>query len=449
LIKQGFDGWRRRTQLRNTMHPAPHPTADAAPKKRDTLYLQVVVAIALGIFIGWLKPQWGIALQPLGDGFIKLIKMIIAPIIFCTVVAGIAGMGDLKRLGSVGLRALAYFLTLTTVALVIGLVVANVVRPGDGMHIDASKLDTKQVESYITQGKAQSTVGFFLNIIPKTFVSAFAEGEILQVLLLALLFGFALARIGEHGRPVMNLLNEVARVMFGIVWFITRLAPIGAFGAMAFTIGKFGIGSLVSLGQLLLTVYITCALFIVLVLGGVARAAGFRFWKVIRHIKEEIFIQLGTSSSEAAMPGLMEKLERVGCAKPVVGVVVPVLVQSRRHVHLPHVRRAFPRAGDRYADERDGSDRAARCDVAHLEGRGRHHRQRLYRAGGDDLDDGEHPARGARRDLWHRSVHVGNSRAHQSHRQRRRDPRDLEVGGSDRRIQGDGNPRGKKGLIVA
>jgi aerobic C4-dicarboxylate transport protein len=239
------------------------------------------------------------------------------------VVAGIAGMGDLKRLGSVGLRALGYFLTLTTVALFIGLVVANVVRPGDGMHIDASKLDTKQVETYITQGKAQSTVGFFLNIIPKTFVSAFAEGEILQVLLLALLFGFALARIGEHGRPVMNLLNEIARVMFGIVWFITRLAPIGAFGAMAFTIGKFGIGSLVSLGQLLLTVYITCALFIVLVLGGVARAAGFRFWRVIRHIKEEIFIQLGTSSSEAAMPGLMEKLERVGCAKPVVGVVVP------------------------------------------------------------------------------------------------------------------------------
>ncbi len=323
MIKQGFDGRRSLTQLSNPMHPAPHPTADAAPKKRDTLYLQVVVAIALGIFIGWLKPQWGIALQPLGDGFIKLIKMIIAPIIFCTVVAGIAGMGDLKRLGSVGLRALGYFLTLTTVALFIGLVVANVVRPGDGMHIDASKLDTKQVETYITQGKAQSTVGFFLNIIPKTFVSAFAEGEILQVLLLALLFGFALARIGEHGRPVMNLLNEIARVMFGIVWFITRLAPIGAFGAMAFTIGKFGIGSLVSLGQLLLTVYITCALFIVLVLGGVARAAGFRFWKVIRHIKEEIFIQLGTSSSEAAMPGLMEKLERVGCAKPVVGVVVP------------------------------------------------------------------------------------------------------------------------------
>ncbi len=304
------------------MHP--EPEAFAGPtKKRDTLYLQVLVAIVLGIVMGWLKPEWGLAVQPLGDGFIKLIKMIIAPIIFTTVVAGIAGMGDLKRLGSVGLRALTYFVVLTTVALVIGLVVANVVRPGDGMHIDAAKLDTKQVDTYITQGKAQSTVGFLLNVIPKTFVGAFAEGEILQVLLLALLFGFALARIGDHGRPVMELLNQVARVMFGIVWLITRLAPIGAFGAMAFTIGKFGIGSLVSLGQLLLTVYITCGLFIVLVLGGIARASGFRFWKIIRYVKEEIFIQLGTSSSEAAMPGLMGKLERIGCAKPVVGVVVP------------------------------------------------------------------------------------------------------------------------------
>ncbi|MBL9200414.1 MAG: C4-dicarboxylate transporter DctA [Opitutaceae bacterium] len=303
------------------MHPAPETSAPS--KKRDTLYLQVLAAIALGIFIGWLKPEWGIALQPLGDGFIKLIKMLIAPIIFCTVVAGIAGMGDLKRLGSVGLRALGYFVALTTVALVIGLVVANVVRPGEGMHIDASKLDTKQVDTYITQGKAQSTVAFLLNVIPKTFLSAFSEGEVLQVLLLALLFGFALARVGEHGHPVMEILNQVARVLFGIVWIVTRLAPVGAFGAMAFTIGKFGIGSLVSLGQLLLTVYITCALFIVLVLGGIARAAGFRFWKLIRHIKEEIFIQLGTSSSEAALPGLMHKLERVGCAKPVVGVVVP------------------------------------------------------------------------------------------------------------------------------
>jgi aerobic C4-dicarboxylate transport protein len=304
------------------MHPVPE--ADAGqPKKRDTLYIQVLVAIVLGIFVGWLKPEWGLAVQPLGDGFIKLIKMIIAPIIFCTVVAGIAGMGDLKRLGTVGLRALTYFVVLTTVALIIGLVVANVVRPGHGMHIDASQLDTKQVDGYISQGKSQSTVAFLLNVIPKTFVSAFSEGEVLQVLLLALLFGFALARIGEHGRPVMELLNQVARVLFGIVWLITRLAPIGAFGAMAFTIGKFGIESLLSLGQLLLTVYITCALFIVLVLGGIARACGFRFWKLIRHIKEEIFIQLGTSSSEAAMPGLMHKLERVGCAKPVVGVVVP------------------------------------------------------------------------------------------------------------------------------
>ncbi|MEY2880885.1 MAG: hypothetical protein RLZZ15_3265 [Verrucomicrobiota bacterium] len=303
------------------MHPVPAP--DAAPKKRDTLYLQVLAAIVLGILVGWLRPAWGVALQPLGDGFIKLIKMLIAPIIFSTVVAGIAGMGDLKRLGKVGLRALAYFSVLTTVALIIGMVVANVVQPGAGMHIDATKLDTKQVDTYITQGKSQSTVAFLLNIIPKTFVSAFVDGEILQVLLLALLFGFALARLGPAGQPVMDLLQRVAQVMFGIVWLVTRLAPIGAFGAMAYTIGKFGIGSLASLGQLLLTVYVTCGLFTVLVLGGVARAAGFRFWKLLRYIKDEIFIQLGTSSSEAAMPGLMAKLERIGCAKPVVGVVVP------------------------------------------------------------------------------------------------------------------------------
>ncbi len=303
------------------MHPA--PDAPAPSKKRDTLYLQVLAAIALGILVGWQKPEWGIALQPLGDGFIKLIKMIIAPIIFVTIVGGVAGVSDLKRLGKVGVRALLYFVTLTTVALVIGLVVANVVRPGAGMHIDAGKLDTKDVAGYIRQGESQSAVAFFLHLIPKTFVGAFAEGEILQVLLLALLFGFALAHLGEKGRPVMDLLQRLAQVLFRMVWIITRLAPVGAFGAMAYTIGKFGPETLKSLGLLLLTVYITCALFIVVVLGGVARAAGFRFWKVIRHIKDEIFLQLGTSSSEAAMPGLMQKLEGIGCGKPVVGVVVP------------------------------------------------------------------------------------------------------------------------------
>ncbi len=306
------------------MHPETTPNpADKSPRKRDTLYVQVLVAIVLGALMGWLKPEWGVAVQPLGDGFIKLIKMLIAPIIFTTVVAGIAGMGDLKRIGGVGLRALLYFEVVTTIALIIGLTVVNVIGPGNGMHVNPASLDTKAVEVYITQGRAQSMVAFFLNIIPKTFVGAFAEGDILQVLLLALLFGFALARVGEYGRPVMNLLNEVARVVFSIVWIVTRLAPIGAFGAMAFTVGKFGVHSLVSLGQLLATVYLTCFVFIVFVLGSIARAAGFNFWRVLRYVKEEIFIAVGTSSSEAALPGLMDKMERIGCPRPVVGVVVP------------------------------------------------------------------------------------------------------------------------------
>ena len=303
------------------MHP--DPTASTAPKKRDTLYIQVLSGIFLGGLIGWLKPEWGVAVQPLGDGFIKLIKMLIAPIIFTTVVAGIAGMGDLKRMGRVGIKALVYFEIVTTFALIIGLVVANVFAPGVGMHVNAATLDAKSVASYVNQGQAQSTVGFFLNIIPKTFVGAFADGEILQVLLLALLFGSALARLGEHGRPVINLVNEIARGIFGIVWIVTRLAPLGAFGAMGFTIGRYGLHALVSLGQLLLTVYVTCGVFILVVLGGIARAAGFSFWRVLKYVKEEIFIAVGTSSSEAALPGLMEKMERIGCSRPVVGVVVP------------------------------------------------------------------------------------------------------------------------------
>ncbi|MEO5958810.1 MAG: C4-dicarboxylate transporter DctA, partial [Opitutaceae bacterium] len=219
--------------------------------------------------------------------------------------------------------ALLYFEIVTTLALVIGLVVANAIAPGEGMHVKADTLDTKQIDSFVNQGKAQSTVEFLLKIIPKTFVGAFAEGEVLQVLLLAILFGAALAKIGEHGQPVINLVNEIARVIFGIVWIVTRLAPVGAFGAMGFTIGKYGIGSLVSLGQLLLTVYVTCAVFIVVVLGGIARAAGFNFWRVLKYVREEIFIAVGTSSSESALPGLMEKMERIGCSRPVVGVVVP------------------------------------------------------------------------------------------------------------------------------
>jgi aerobic C4-dicarboxylate transport protein len=306
------------------MYPDPSgPPASAVRRKRDTLYIQVLIAIVLGALVGYLRPSWGVALQPLGDGFIKLIKMLIAPLIFATVVAGIAGMGDLKRIGRVGLKSLVYFELVTTVALIIGLVVVNVIKPGVGMHASAATIDAKSVAGYISQGKTQSVVEFFLNIIPRTFFGAFSEGDVLQVLLLALLFGIALARLGDHARPIVNLVNELARVIFGIVGIVARLAPIGAFGAMGFTIGRFGLHALVSLGQLMLCVYATCAVFILLVLGGIARAAGFSFWRVLKLVRDEIFIAVGTSSSEAALPGLMEKMERIGCAKPVVGIVVP------------------------------------------------------------------------------------------------------------------------------
>ena len=288
-----------------------------------SLYVQVLIGVGLGILVGALWPSIGVAVKPFGDGFIKLIKMLIAPIIFTTVVAGIAGMGDLKRLGRVGVKAMIYFEVVTTIALIIGLIIANVFTPGAGMHVNAATLDAKSVATYVNQGASQTTVGFFLNIIPKTFVGAFADGEILQVLLLALLFGAALARLGEHGRPVINLINELARVIFGIVWVVTRLAPLGAFGAMGFTIGKYGIGSLRSLGELMLCVYATCAVFIIVVLGGIVRLAGFSPWRVLKYVRDEIFIAVGTSSSEAALPGLMEKMERIGCARPIVGVVVP------------------------------------------------------------------------------------------------------------------------------
>lgn len=304
----------------------PNPEADSrggARRKRDTLYVQVLSAIVLGAIVGYVEPTWGVALQPLGDGFIKLIKMLIAPLIFVTVVAGIAGMGDLKRIGRVGLKSLLYFEVLTTIALAIGLIVVNLFHPGVGMHANPAALDTKSVAGFITQAKSQSVVEFFLNVIPTTVVGAFANGDVLQVLLLAILFACALTRLRDHSRPILNLINDLARVIFGIVNIVVRLAPIGAFGAMAFTVGKYGLHSLLSLGQLMLCVYVTCALFVVLVLGAVARTAGFSLWRVLKLVRDELLIVLGTSSSEAALPGLMEKMEKIGCGKTVVGIVVP------------------------------------------------------------------------------------------------------------------------------
>jgi len=289
----------------------------------SSLYLQVLLAIVLGVLLGLFAPDWAVPLKPLGDGFIKLIKMLIAPIIFTTVVAGIAGMGDMKKVGRVGVKALIYFEVITTIALVIGLVVGNTFLPGNGVHATAATLDSKSVSAYVGAAQAMSPVDSILHLIPATFAGAFVDGDILQVLVVALLTGFALARLGEHGRPVVALLHDLARVFFSIVSIVTRLAPVAAFGAMAFTIGKYGVGSLAALVKLMACVYLTCGLFIVIVLGLVCRMAGFNLWKVIRYIREELLIVIGTSSSEAALPGLMDKLERVGCARPVVGLVVP------------------------------------------------------------------------------------------------------------------------------
>ncbi|MET4575659.1 dicarboxylate/amino acid:cation symporter [Ottowia thiooxydans] len=288
-----------------------------------SLYFQVILAIVLGVALGHFAPGTAVKMQPLGDGFIKLIKMSIAPIIFCTVVVGIAGMEDMKRVGKTGGIALLYFEILSTLALVVGLVVINVVKPGVGMNVDPTTLDTKSIESYTKPGQMQTTADFLLHVIPETIVDAFAKGEILQVLLFAVLFGFALHKFGGRGTLVFDFIEKFSHVLFVIVGYIMKAAPIGAFGAMAFTIGQYGLGSLVQLGSLMLTFYATCLIFIFVVLGLVARWAGFSIFKFLKYMKEELLIVLGTSSSETVMPRMMAKLENLGVRKSVVGLVIP------------------------------------------------------------------------------------------------------------------------------
>ena len=286
------------------------------------LYVQVLIAIVLGFLVGWMAPD--IAESPwmkaLGDGFIKLIKMAIAPIIFCTVVSGISHIQEARKVGRVGVKALVYFEIVSTFALAIGLFVGNFVRPGDGF---SGTGDAAAVADYAARASHQSTVEFILHIIPNTMVGAFAEGDILQVLLIAILFGFALMVLGDRGRAVRTLIDDLGHAFFGVIAVIMKAAPIGAFGAMAYTIGKYGPGALGNLGGLVATFYATSALFIVLVLGTVARMAGFSIFRFLAYIKDELLLVLGTSSSESALPQLMEKLERLGCSKPVVGLVVP------------------------------------------------------------------------------------------------------------------------------
>ena len=298
--------------------------ADKSPQPiYKSLYFQVITAIVIGVLLGHFAPQYGEAMKPLGDGFIKLIKMIIAPIIFCTVVVGIAGMEDMKKVGKTGGIALLYFEIVSSIALIVGLVIVNVVQPGVGMNIDPASLDTKALSAYTGPGKMQGTVDFLLGVIPSTVVDAFAKGEMLQVLLFAMMFGFALHRFGGRGTLVFDLIEKTSHVLFAIVGFIMKLAPIGAFGAMAFTIGKYGLGSLVSLGMLMATFYATCLVFIFVVLGLIARFNGFSIWKFIKYIKEELLIVLGTSSSESVLPRMMAKMETLGAKKSTVGLVIP------------------------------------------------------------------------------------------------------------------------------
>lgn len=287
------------------------------------LYFQVLAGIVLGVIVGHFYPELATSLKPLGDAFIRLIKMMVAPIIFCTIVVGIAKMGDMREVGRVGLKALVYFEIVSTIALLIGLLIANVYKPGAGMNVDPATLDVGAVSHLTAGAQSLSTVQFLLNIIPHTVVDAFAKGEILQVLLFSILFGIALSQFGDKGKFLVKLLDQTSHVLFGVIGIVMKVAPIGAFGAMAFSIGEYGVGSLRPLGHLMVAVIATCAIFIFLILGPIMKSTGFSLWKFIKYIKEEIFIVLGTSSSETALPRMISKLENMGCAKPIVGLVIP------------------------------------------------------------------------------------------------------------------------------
>lgn len=287
------------------------------------LYFQVICAIVIGILLGFLAPEIGAQMKPFGDGFIRLIKMIIAPVIFCTVVTGIAGMEDMKKVGKTGGLALLYFEVVSTIALIIGLIIVNTVQPGVGMHVDPNTLDQAAVSAYTGPGKMQTTTEFLMNVIPNTVVGAFANGDILQVLFFSILFGFALHKFGGRGTLIFDVIEKSAHVLFQIVGMIMRVAPVGAFGAMAFTIGKYGIASLLPLAKLMGTFYLTCLLFIFGVLGTICRIHGFSIMRYISYIKEELLIVLGTSSSESVLPRMMTKMELAGVSRSVVGLVIP------------------------------------------------------------------------------------------------------------------------------
>jgi len=300
-------------------------TMPAAPKPfYRMLYVQVLIGLALGIMVGHFWPEFGAALKPFGDGFVKLVKMMIAPIVFCTIVAGITSLADMKEIGRTLLKSMGLFYVLTILALLFGLIVVLLIQPGAGMHINPASLDPSVAARYAKQAAPTSFADFLLHIIPTSFFGAFADGEVLTVLLLSILIGFGLTRVGLAGAPVTQGIESFSTVLFAAFGFIMKLAPLGAFGAMAFTVGRYGIRSIGSLGMLILTFYIACGLFIAVVLGTLARLHGFSLWKVMRYFREELLVVLGTASSEPALPGTLRKLERLGCEKGVAGLVLPM-----------------------------------------------------------------------------------------------------------------------------
>ena len=394
------------------------------------LYFQVVCAILIGVLLGHFYPALAVKMQPLGEAFIKTIKMLIAPIIFCTVVHGIASMNDMKKVGRVGLKAIVYFEVVTTLALIVGLVIVNLWQPGAGMNVDPSAIDTKSIQSYATQAKSQNAVDYLLHIIPATVVGAFSEGEILQVLFISILFAFALHMAGERGKPVLSVIESAAQVFFGIVGIVMRAAPLGAFGAMAFTIGKYGIVSLVSLAELMAAFYTTCLIFVFGVLGTIARLTGFSILRFIRYIKEELLIVLGTSSSEAVLPRMIAKMEILGCEESVVGLVIPTGYSFNLDgtcIYLTMATLFLAQATNTDLSLAQAA-RHSRHIVADLERRGGCHRQRLYRSRRHIVERRHDPGRQHRADPRHRPLHVRSPGIDQSGRQRCGYRRDCQVG---------------------
>ena len=288
-----------------------------------SLYFQIICAVALGVLVGHFWAEQATALKPLGDAFIKLIKMMIAPVVFCTIVTGIAGMSDKRSLGRLMSKTLLLFFVLTVISLMIGLVAVYVLKPGAGMNIDPAQLSTEGLSQYTESAAKLTVVDFFMHIIPDTFIGAFSKGEVLPVLFIAVLSGFALSSLGEKGKPVLNVLESASQMVFKIFSYLMRFAPVGAFGALAFTVGQYGVTSLGSLAKLIMTLYIACGFFVFIVLGGICRAHGFSLWKLLKYLREEFLVVLGTSSTEPVMPRMLEKLQELGCKKGVVGLVLP------------------------------------------------------------------------------------------------------------------------------